>query len=201
MKPLKLQRSIQGQDVSEEYTDLASRLKAKQAVEIRLLEFMDKASTSKDLLAFSDQLGKVQEEIERIKGRIRYLDQNVAFSTIELRVYQGKVAIGSINPGGLTLGEKAERAILGSLALLSRAFAGTVVFLAATLPIAALVAIVVVPTIYFVRKRRRHIKEEARRKLLAYENNGKSASGHPANPSSSQPADQTTGQTTDSQDL
>jgi hypothetical protein len=38
------QRSVQGQDVSEEYVDLTSRMKAKQVVEARLLEFMGKAA-------------------------------------------------------------------------------------------------------------------------------------------------------------
>ncbi|HEY0827196.1 MAG TPA: DUF4349 domain-containing protein, partial [Bacilli bacterium] len=83
-----LQQTVQGQDVTEEYVDLTSRLKAKQAVESRLLAFMEKADKATDLLNFSNNLGSVQEEIEQIKGRMRYLDQNVAFSTIEIRVYQ-----------------------------------------------------------------------------------------------------------------
>ncbi|MFD2612798.1 DUF4349 domain-containing protein [Paenibacillus gansuensis] len=88
MKPVELQRSVQGTDVTEEYVDLQARLKAKQVVEARLLSFMENAQKASDLVAFSKELGAVQEEIERIKGRTRYLDENVAFSTIQLRVYQ-----------------------------------------------------------------------------------------------------------------
>ncbi|MCC2687142.1 MAG: hypothetical protein K0R75_4041, partial [Paenibacillaceae bacterium] len=172
MKPVKLQRSIQGQDVSEEYVDLMSRLKAKQTVEARLLDF---ATSSKDLLAFSDQLAKVQEEIEQIKGRMRYLDQNVAYSTIDLRVYQGKPVLSGTDTNSPSLWEKAERAVKGTLSLLSSAFAGLVVFLAAALPLAVLLAIIAVPTIYYVRKRRRQVKLEARRKLHEFEQNSRSS--------------------------
>ncbi|WP_232238836.1 DUF4349 domain-containing protein, partial [Paenibacillus forsythiae] len=39
-----LQRSIEGQDVSEEYVDLEARLKAKQLLESQYVEFMKKAT-------------------------------------------------------------------------------------------------------------------------------------------------------------
>ncbi|UUZ85551.1 DUF4349 domain-containing protein [Paenibacillus sp. P26] len=83
-----LQKNVQGQDVTEEYVDLDARLKAKQVAESRSLSFMEKATKTDELVAFSNELGKVQEEIERIKGRMRYLEQNVAYSTIELRISQ-----------------------------------------------------------------------------------------------------------------
>lgn len=54
--------SITGQDVTEEYIDLESRLKSKQAVESRLLSFMEQAEKTEDLLAISKDLAKVQEE-------------------------------------------------------------------------------------------------------------------------------------------
>ena len=38
------QRNVKGQDVTEEYVDIQSRLKAKQVVESRLLSFMEKAT-------------------------------------------------------------------------------------------------------------------------------------------------------------
>ncbi|MFD2879453.1 DUF4349 domain-containing protein [Paenibacillus rhizoplanae] len=43
IKHEKLQRSIQGQDVSEEYVDLESRLKAKQMMETQYIDFMKKS--------------------------------------------------------------------------------------------------------------------------------------------------------------
>jgi hypothetical protein len=147
-----LQRSVQGQDVTEEYVDLASRLKAKQAVESRLLGFMDKAVKTDELLAFSNELAKVQEEIEKIKGRVRYLDQNVSYSTVELRMYQQTGA--RMKPmGESTLGSRLQKSLDASLHVLSAVVQGILVVLAAALPILVLLVILLVPFLYYRRKK------------------------------------------------
>lgn len=144
-----LQRSIQGQDVSEEYVDLESRLKAKQLMEAQYTEFMKKATKSTDLVAFANELGSIQESIEQIKGRMRYINQNVSFSTVELRVYQTdeSIAVKEKEEQGPLL-ERASDALKGSLNALSVMFQWIVVILAGALPIligaAIILAIVLV---------------------------------------------------------
>ncbi|MBP1992805.1 DUF4349 domain-containing protein [Paenibacillus eucommiae] len=154
-----LQRSVNGQDVSEEYVDLESRLKAKQAVEARLLAFMEKATKTDDLLAFSNQLAKEQEEIEKIKGRMRYIDQNVAFSTIELRMYQQTGSGSHLNSGQLALGDRLQNALNTSLNVLAAVLQGILVFLAAALPVLLVAAIILVPVLYFRRGRKQRLAE------------------------------------------
>lgn len=83
-----LQRSIEGQDVTEEYIDLESRLKAKQIMEEQYVAFMKKATKTTDLVAFANELERIQSEIEQMKGRMRYIDQNVSYSTVEIRLYE-----------------------------------------------------------------------------------------------------------------
>ncbi|MBD0379169.1 DUF4349 domain-containing protein [Paenibacillus sedimenti] len=155
-----LQRNVQGQDVTEEYVDLESRLKAKQMVETRLLSFMEKASKTDDLLAFSNELSKVQGEIEQIKGRMRYLDQNVAYSTIELRMYQqtGNKPLLS-DPNKLTLQERIQRAWNSSLHVLAVVLQGILVFLAAALPVIFIAAIIGLPIWMYRRKRNKQLVE------------------------------------------
>lgn len=163
------QKNMQGQDVSEEYVDLTARLKAKQVVESRLIAFMEKASKTDELLAFSNELGKVQEEIERIKGRMRYLEQNVSYSTIELRLVQkmGSAAVIKGQEGG-PLYQRAVSALNGSAAVLSVVFQWIVIVIAAILPVAVVLAVIVIP-ILLVRRARRKKQVEIRR-LLAEEN-------------------------------
>jgi hypothetical protein len=147
------QRSIEGQDVSEEYVDLESRLKAKQLMESRYIEFMEKATKSNDLVAFANQLGTIQEEIERIKGRMRYIDQNVSFSTVELRLYQTDESFAakhSTEQG--PLGERASDALKGSLNALSILFQWLVVILAAALPVLIIGGIIMVIVLVFFKK-------------------------------------------------
>ncbi|OKP90196.1 DUF4349 domain-containing protein [Paenibacillus sp. P32E] len=153
IKNVKLQHKIQGQDVSEEYVDLGSRLKAKQLMEGQYIEFMKKATKSADLVAFANQLGAIQEEIETIKGRMRYIDQNVSFSTVELRLYQTEesVDIAKTKEQG-PLMDRASDALQSSLHALSVMFQWLFIFLAAALPV-LIVAAVVVVIVLWVRKR------------------------------------------------
>ncbi|WP_379131810.1 DUF4349 domain-containing protein [Paenibacillus sp. sgz500958] len=161
-----LQRSIQGQDVSEEYVDLESRLKAKVLMEIQYTEFMKKATKSSDLVAFANELGTIQESIEQIKGRMRYIDQNVSFSTVELRLYQTDESVRAekkIEQGPLM--ERASDALNGSLNVLSTLFQWLVVILAAALPVligAAMIFAIVLLVRKNTRTRRGHRDEHSR---------------------------------------
>ncbi|MEK3966078.1 DUF4349 domain-containing protein [Paenibacillus sp. FSL H7-0323] len=160
-----LQRSIQGQDVSEEYVDLESRLKAKQLMEAQYTEFMKKATKSSDLVAFANELGSIQETIEQIKGRMRYIDQNVSFSTVELRVYQTdeSLAVKEKAEQGPLL-ERASDALKGSLNALSVMFQWIFVILAGALPILIGAGIILV-IVWFARKNIRARREQQTQRI------------------------------------
>ncbi|MFC5467154.1 DUF4349 domain-containing protein [Cohnella suwonensis] len=170
IKSLDFQRQVEGSDVTEEYVDLASRLKAKQVVEARLLAFMDKATKTDDLVRFSNELAQVQEEIEQIKGRVRFLDQNVAFSTISLRLYQAtglepktEVKEEEKDKG---FGDKLSDALSGSANVLRKFGEGILIVLAALLPVLIVVAVVGIPAYVAVRRRsasRKRLSEERRK--------------------------------------
>ncbi|RAV19798.1 DUF4349 domain-containing protein [Paenibacillus contaminans] len=164
---LKLQRSVQGQDVTEEYVDLSSRLKGKEVEEARLLAFMEKAMQADDLVTFSNQLGKVQEEIEKIKGRMRFIDQNVSLSTIELRLYEkmNGATVKSENESPESAFTRAGNALKGSARFIGDLFEGLFVFLAGALPILLVLAIVGVPAIYGYMKTQ---KNNPQRRKSAY---------------------------------
>ncbi|SFK90792.1 protein of unknown function [Paenibacillus sp. 1_12] len=163
-------KNMQGQDVSEEFVDLTSRLKAKQVVESRLIAFMEKASKTDELLAFSNELGKVQEEIERIKGRMRYLEQNVSYSTIEVRLAQkmGSVAVIQANDRG-PLFQRIASALNESAVVLTVVFEWLIVAAAAVLPVALVLFLILLP-IVLVRRSRKKKMMEIRKKLI--EENG-----------------------------
>jgi len=89
------ERSINVDDVTEEYVDVDSRLKAKREIEKRYLEILKKALSIKDILEVEQKLGEIRQEIESSEGRLKYLSNQVAFSTISLTFYEQK----SILPG------------------------------------------------------------------------------------------------------
>ncbi len=79
------QRDINGVDVTEEMRDLRIRLKNAELFRERLLKILDKAGKIPDALKVEQELQRVTETIEMLKGKIQYLENSVAFSTITVR--------------------------------------------------------------------------------------------------------------------
>jgi hypothetical protein len=75
-----------GQDVTEEYVDLSSRLQSLEAARDRLQEIMANAQTTEELLQAEAQLTQREAEIESIKGRMQYLSQSAALSSISIEL-------------------------------------------------------------------------------------------------------------------
>ncbi|GAF06270.1 hypothetical protein JCM16418_220 [Paenibacillus pini JCM 16418] len=164
-----IQRSMEGQDVSEEYVDLESRLKAKQLMEEQYTAFMKKSTKTSDLVSFANELERIQTEIEQIKGRMRYIDQNVSFSTVELRLYQSEKDIKNTNEVTPEdpLSTRASNALQGSLTVLIDVLQWTVIILSGAVPVLIPIAIILI-IVRLIRRSRRSRKEEAaeRRRTL-----------------------------------
>jgi hypothetical protein len=82
------QKNITARDVTEEYVDITARLRTKKAVAAQYEELLKRAGSISDVLAVERELRTVREEIESTEGRLRYLSNQVAYSTINLYFYQ-----------------------------------------------------------------------------------------------------------------
>ena len=93
-----------GQDVTQEFTDLQSRLRNLEAAEEQLLEIMSSAEETEDVLQVFETLRRVSEEIEVIKGRIQYLSESARLSAISVELIPDVAAqpleIGGYRPEG-----------------------------------------------------------------------------------------------------
>jgi hypothetical protein len=85
--------STSGQDVTEEYVDLDSKLRNLEASETQLLTLMEKAGTVEEILKVQQQLVSTRGDIEVIKGRMQYLEQSSALSYIYASLEQSKLAV------------------------------------------------------------------------------------------------------------
>ena len=81
-------KRIQAKDVTEEYLDLEIRIKTKRAVISRYQDLLKQAKSVSDILAVEAELRKVIEEVESIEGRLKYLKDQVGWSTIHLTISQ-----------------------------------------------------------------------------------------------------------------
>lgn len=75
-------RQVSGRDVTEEFIDLDARLGNLKKQELRLQEILKTAVTVKDVLEVEHELERVRGEIERLTGRLNFLNQSVEMSTI-----------------------------------------------------------------------------------------------------------------------
>ena len=76
----------QAQDITEEYVDLKARLKNLEAAENQLLEIMERSGKISEVLQVHRELMKIREKIERIKGRIQYLEESSKMSSITVNL-------------------------------------------------------------------------------------------------------------------
>ncbi len=80
---------ISSQDVTEEFVDIAARLKAKREVRDRYIEVLKtKTGTVKDIIEAEEAIRVITEEIEAKEGRLRYLNDRVDLSTVTLTMYE-----------------------------------------------------------------------------------------------------------------
>jgi hypothetical protein len=84
-----------GQDVTEEFIDLDARLKAQQALEAQFMEIMKQAKTVTEALEVQRELATVRGEIERIQGRLRFLQNQADLSSITVTLSQPAPFLGS----------------------------------------------------------------------------------------------------------
>jgi hypothetical protein len=71
-----------GQDVTDEYVDLQSRLENLEATRDRIRTFLDRTTTVTEALTINEELKAVEEEISLVQGRMNYLFDRAAYSTI-----------------------------------------------------------------------------------------------------------------------
>ncbi len=79
-----LNDTASGQDVSSEYVDVQSRVANLEATAARIREFLKQAKDVNEALAVNAKLAEVEAEIEQAKGRMQYLKDRSAFSTVSI---------------------------------------------------------------------------------------------------------------------
>ncbi|MCA9397521.1 DUF4349 domain-containing protein, partial [candidate division WWE3 bacterium] len=83
--------SVTGQDVTEEYTDLAARLTNLQAAESQLLELYERSGTIEEILKVQQQITNIRGQIEQTQGRIQYLNQSAQLSSVTVSLTEKEI--------------------------------------------------------------------------------------------------------------
>ena len=98
------EKRVTGEDVTQQYTDLQSRLRNLEAAEDQLLVIMNDAFDTENVLRVFDDLRQVREDIEIIKGQMNYFEDSARMSLISVELIPDELAqpleIGGWRPEG-----------------------------------------------------------------------------------------------------
>ena len=88
---LKNQRIV-SLDVTKQYTDIESRVRAARTMEERLIQIIKIGKGEiKDLIAAERELGIWRTKIEEMEGEIRYYSNQVSLSTLTIQLYEKEI--------------------------------------------------------------------------------------------------------------
>lgn len=145
--------SSSGQDVTDEYVDLSSRLGNLEATAARVRNFLDETRNVEEALAVNVELSRLEGDIEVIKGRMQFLEQSAAFSTLTVHitpdVLSQPIEVAGWRPQGVA--KEAIEALIATLQGLANFLIWFVIYL---LPVLLLLGVPVWLAVRAVRRRR-----------------------------------------------
>jgi len=81
-----ISKNLKADDVTEQYVDLTIRRDNALAYIQRYNELLKKAQTIKEILNIQDEIRRLEEEVESKTGRIKYMDDKVRYSTLDIEL-------------------------------------------------------------------------------------------------------------------
>ena len=143
------QREVKSDDVTEQFVDLEARLKNKQQLEARLLEIVaSRTGEIKDIIAVEAELARVREEVERMQGKLRFLADRVALTTVEISAYERR----DYRPPEATFAGKIAATFSTSVDHLRESAEACVLVVVALAPWLAVLLAILAPLVWYARR-------------------------------------------------
>ena len=137
------------EDVTLQYTDLDTHIKALREELNALFSMMEQATSMKDILAIQSQITDVRYEIESYESQLRVYDNQVTYSTVYLDLYEVN---RESSTAGTTFGERVKAKFNDNLYQMGQGFQNFMVGLLGGLPILLPIIIICVVVIVVLRK-------------------------------------------------
>lgn len=81
--------NVTGNDITEEYIDIEARHKTQKALEERLIKLLEeKTANLTDVVEVEQKLADVRAQTESMEGRMRYLKNQLDFSTLSISLFE-----------------------------------------------------------------------------------------------------------------
>jgi hypothetical protein len=154
-----VEENISGQDITEVYIDTESQVQNLTIQEERLRDILQKADAVEDLLKIENELNRVRSQINSLTTALSQYDKLVDMSTINLQITQvtgERARIQSVKEG---VWNKAKNNFILAVNEMIHLFEKGLIKLFGALPALILMAIIGVPVIYVIYKRRKKEKD------------------------------------------
>lgn len=148
-------RNCSSEDVTLQYVDMESHLKALRIEQETLLKLLEKADKLKDIIALQSQLTDIRYEIESYESQLRTYDNLVDYSTLHLNISEVQRTT-NITSSKTSFVEEIGNAFSNNAYALGQWMRSTVVWLIGSLPILIPLAVVGIAAFIIVRKRIKH---------------------------------------------
>ena len=146
------------EDITLNYVATEGRMKALQAEEARLLQFMSQAETMDDLLTVEKRLTEVRAELEAVTSALRVYDNQVNYSTINLTIDEVKEYTETTEPQNVW--QRICKGFVNSLKNIGNFFKELFVFIIVASPYLALLALIPLSIIAIIKLEIRKSKKK-----------------------------------------
>ncbi len=85
-------KRIYGVDITSDYVDMSSRLTSLEKTRDKLYEILDTAQNAEEALEVYSSIADVESDIEVYKGQIKYMEESVALSSVDIKISSVKPA-------------------------------------------------------------------------------------------------------------
>lgn len=141
-------------NVTLEYVDIQSRIKAYTTERDTLLELLKKADDLKDVISVQERLSDVNYQIENYTSQLRVLENRVSYSTVSLDLYE----VERVTEDETSLSGEIKNALAENWSNLKQGIRDFIVWFVGGLPIiipvAVLIAVAIIVLCKVIKKRR-----------------------------------------------
>jgi hypothetical protein len=139
------------------YVDLESHVKALQTEQETLMELLEKAESTEDLINIQSQLTNVRYELESYESQLRVYDNRIDYSTLYLNI--DEVDRESSVATKLTYGQEISKGLSDTMYGFGQGLRSFSIWVIVHLPILLMLAVLVALVLWIARKCRKKHQE------------------------------------------
>ncbi len=145
-------RSRSSENVTLQYVDMESHVKALRTEQKALLQLLEKAEKLKDIIELQSQLTQVRYEIESYESQLRMYDNLVDYSTIYLDIAEVERTT-KVTPARASFWEEVSDRFSDNLYAVGQWLRSMALWLISSLPVLIPLAAVLAAAVIFIRKK------------------------------------------------